>query len=351
MNRNVLRYFHPILPSENLRRQPVQVEIAGRAYVLFRDADRHPAALDGRCPHRRASLSKGRVHPNGRLVCPYHGWSFDAEGRGRSPACPTLSHCDTRAYQVVERFGFLWLAERETSPAAFPTLGWPDFNFAGSVSTLVRAPMEVTLDNISEDEHFPYIHTTFGWGKESLAQVRVVTATFDDYSEVRYTGPQRASVWAPLGGVRTGDQFHNEWYTRFEPVHTVFTFGWHDRASGVERPVTTRAAVFLVPETDMSTRIHMFLFLKIAPSLHRHLRRLMHWLARHIASLELARDVRLIEDVAAAPASLSGMRLTQFDKALIHNRKLLQTVYWATAERYSERPIKEAISMMNEVAG
>ena len=51
-------------------------------------------------------------------------------------------------------------------------------------------------------------------------------------------------------------------------------------------------------------------------------------LARHIAGLELRRDIGLIEAVAAAPSTLDGMRLTRFDQALIHNRKLLRTLYW-----------------------
>jgi phenylpropionate dioxygenase-like ring-hydroxylating dioxygenase large terminal subunit len=308
--------------------------------VLFRDAARRPAALDDACPHRRAPLSLGTVRPDGRLACAYHGWNFDAEGRGQSPSSPTLKHCDTRAYQVIERFGYLWLAQRETPLATFPALGWEGFDFAGTVSARVRAPMEVTLDNISEDEHFPYLHTTFGWDERGLSEVSVETATFADHSEVRYSGPQRASPWAPLGGVRPGDHFHNEWYTRFEPVHTVYTFGWRDRRSGQARPITTRAAVFLVPEAEMRTQLRMFLFLRIAPSPYRRLGRAMQWLARHIAAKELARDVRLIEAVASAPGTLRGMRLTRFDQALIHNRKLLRAVYEAPLERRTDPEVR-----------
>jgi phenylpropionate dioxygenase-like ring-hydroxylating dioxygenase large terminal subunit len=47
------------------------------------------------------------------VVCPYHGWAFDAEGRlrdvpsaepGRWPKRPLLS-----SYPVVEQGGFVWL--------------------------------------------------------------------------------------------------------------------------------------------------------------------------------------------------------------------------------------------------
>jgi phenylpropionate dioxygenase-like ring-hydroxylating dioxygenase large terminal subunit len=337
MSQDVLRYFHPVLPSSALRKRPVQTMIAGRKYVLFRDAQGRAAALDDQCPHRHAPLSRGSVRAGGRLACPYHGWSFDAEGHGRSPSDPRLTQCDTRAYQVMERFAHVWMASRETSPSTFPALQWSGFDFAGSLSITVRAPMDVTLDNISEDEHFPFVHTTFGWDENSLAEVSMETKAFADHSEVSYSGRQRATFWAALGGVRPGDQFHNQWSTRFDPVHTVYTFGWKDPQSGHDRPITTRAAVFLVPETSARTRIDMFLFLKIAPSIYRRLGSVMHRLARHVARMELRRDVRLIENVAEAPGNLDGMRLTRFDRALIHNRKLLQRVYWSTPERRDSR--------------
>ncbi|MGB5135320.1 MAG: Rieske 2Fe-2S domain-containing protein, partial [Prochlorococcaceae cyanobacterium] len=33
------------------------------------------------CPHRLVPLSEGRLNERGELECPYHGWSFDGEGR------------------------------------------------------------------------------------------------------------------------------------------------------------------------------------------------------------------------------------------------------------------------------
>ncbi len=242
----VLRYFHPILPSGKLRRRPVQSQVAGRKYALFRDSTGRAAALDDACPHRRAPLSQGRVRADGRLACPYHGWNFDAQGRGRSPSCPDLTHCDTRSYQVVERFQYLWLAHRETPLSAFPSLGVDGFEFAGSLSTLFPAPMDVALDNISEDEHFPFIHTTFGWHADEAAAVSIET-------------------------------------------------------------------------------------------FQRRIRPVIHWLARHIAGMELERDARLTGLVSQASSTLRGMRLSRFDQALIHNRRLLRTLYWGTGVRQKGR--------------
>ena len=88
---DVTRYFHPVLAAKKLGGKPVRVLIAGRAYVLFRDRAGRAAALVDTCPHRFSPLSRGRVRSDGRLACPYHGWHFDAEGKGCNPSQPTLA--------------------------------------------------------------------------------------------------------------------------------------------------------------------------------------------------------------------------------------------------------------------
>src|SRR5687768_15590789 len=95
----VTRFFHPVLAAKRLRDKPVRVTIAGQAFVLWRDGAGRAAAFVDACPHRKAPLSAGRVRPDGRLQCPYHGWNFDADGHGRSPSQPKLEKCDATAMQ------------------------------------------------------------------------------------------------------------------------------------------------------------------------------------------------------------------------------------------------------------
>lgn len=54
--------------------------IFGTPLVLFRDASGRPAALLDRCLHRNARLSAGACF-DGKVGCPYHGWTYDSEGR------------------------------------------------------------------------------------------------------------------------------------------------------------------------------------------------------------------------------------------------------------------------------
>ena len=72
-----------VIRSNRLRAQaPLGLEVAGEKVVFFRDATGKAAALIDRCPHRGARLSLGTVR-NGCLQCPFHAWTFDADGSVR----------------------------------------------------------------------------------------------------------------------------------------------------------------------------------------------------------------------------------------------------------------------------
>ncbi len=325
---DVTRFFHPVLAARKLRGKPVRVELAGRAYVLFRDAQGRPAALADACPHRFAPLSAGRVTPEGQLECPYHGWRFDADGHGRSLSQPDLKKCDARAFQVVERYDYLWLAARDAPLSAFPDFAPQGYEFNGSFSMLFRAPLHVVLDNFSEDEHTPTVHTRLGWDRTQAGGVEYDAQNFEDRTEVRYSAPQRPSYLMPLLLLRNGDIFHNRWVTRFDPPRADFTITWTG-PTGQQRPFTNRPIVFFVPETANTTRLHVFSFGLLHDERLRPIMPVVRRASIVLAWFEVRDDARFIPLVAGTPYSMKGMRLSRYDKPLIHNRKLLERIYFA----------------------
>jgi phenylpropionate dioxygenase-like ring-hydroxylating dioxygenase large terminal subunit len=75
-------------------------------------------AVDDTCPHRGAPLGDGWTTTDkktGRkcVVCPYHGWAFDSEGKLRDVPSATHGSWPKRpligSYAVEERGGFIWL--------------------------------------------------------------------------------------------------------------------------------------------------------------------------------------------------------------------------------------------------
>lgn len=325
------RHFHPVLAARELRQKPVRVLLGGRPYVLFRDQAGKAAALFDRCPHRFAPLSEGHVRPDGRLACPYHGWHFDGEGKGCNPHQPALAKCDAQSLQTVERYGYVWMAARETAPGDFPSMDWEGYELAGSFTTLFEAPLHVALANFSEDEHLPHVHTRLGWDERGASEVTFEAESYEDRSEVLYKGPQRPSPLIRFLLVKPGDTFHNQWVTRFDPLRHLYSFHWTDRETGDARPLRLRTMIFQLPETAETTRFHVFLFVSLKAPRLRFLMPVIKRAAVALGRHEINDDAALVKMVAGTPYEMKGMRLDKFDKPVIHNNKLLRTLYFGEA--------------------
>jgi phenylpropionate dioxygenase-like ring-hydroxylating dioxygenase large terminal subunit len=60
---------------------PLEIEIMGHKFAVWKSAKSVWSVLANECPHRMAPLSLGRVDPlTDCLECPYHGWQFDGGG-------------------------------------------------------------------------------------------------------------------------------------------------------------------------------------------------------------------------------------------------------------------------------
>jgi phenylpropionate dioxygenase-like ring-hydroxylating dioxygenase large terminal subunit len=346
--RDVSRFFHPIMPSTSLARGPHLVRLAGQRLALFRDNFGVAAALADACPHRKAPLSEGHVRPDGRLACPYHGWHFDKDGCGVSPSQPDLKKCDTSAYQVVERYGYVWVAARNVPLSAFPKMEWPEegFELFGAFAERFDAPLHVAFDNFSEDEHTPWVHTFLGWNERSLeGGLEFEANNYDDRTEVRYVAPQRDHPWRPILLTKKGDLFHNDWVTRFDPVRTIYTLYWSDPKSKKVRPIVTRAAIYFVPETDRTTWLHTFAYGKMADRRLRFMLPIVRKAVLHLARNEVRDDQKFVPKVADTPFDMKGMRLGKYDKPLVHNHKLLSRLYWG------EEPMLELVDVQRRAEG
>lgn len=155
--------------------EPVQITLLGEQIVMWRDASGEITAAPDRCPHREAPLSAGTV-TGGVLTCPYHGWSFGADGtcvtipssRPDVPVPPT-AHLQCVSTQVV--YGLIWMclgtpvgtvpAIAQETDAAFRRINTPVEPWQVSTPRLV--------DNFMDFSHFPWVHTgTFGAAQDPL---------------------------------------------------------------------------------------------------------------------------------------------------------------------------------------
>ena len=151
--------------------RPRTSTVLGVRLALWRRPDGSPAAVLDRCLHRNARLSAGDVF-DGCLGCPYHGWTYDGDGRlvgvpslppGEAP--PALS---LPTYPVREQHGLVWVWVGDRDPAdladrtPFPMPHWGEPGW-GAYYMTTRFANGVTnlVENFMDVPHTVYVHR--GW--------------------------------------------------------------------------------------------------------------------------------------------------------------------------------------------
>jgi phenylpropionate dioxygenase-like ring-hydroxylating dioxygenase large terminal subunit len=106
-------YWYPIAYEGEIGTDPRSFRMFGEQYVIWRDKDGGTAhASIDECPHRSSRLSQGWV-VDGCIVCPYHGWRFDPDGRcveipAADEGVPVPSRARVAPVPIAERYGLVW---------------------------------------------------------------------------------------------------------------------------------------------------------------------------------------------------------------------------------------------------
>jgi phenylpropionate dioxygenase-like ring-hydroxylating dioxygenase large terminal subunit len=322
----VLDHWHPVVLSRSLRRKPKAVRIDGREIVVFRTASGTPAALDEVCPHRRMRLSLGCVIGD-RIQCKYHGWTFAPDGRGESPGTPKLHACAT-SYEVREAHGAVWV-RRAGARTEFPEFDRAGYHAMGTLQHTIRAPLELVVDNFTEIEHTPTTHGVFGYPLEMMPLVKVTHEATPTSVRTVNAGPSKPLPWLLriLVGVGRGDEFVDDWTTRFSPVHTRFDHEWENPTTGRRGRVGWRLFIVWTPVSGGETLATTFAFARSTYPGPAGGLNLFKWLMLRMIDKEIKLDVAVIEGLASHDTSIEGLKLSRFDKALGLNRERIATVY------------------------
>lgn len=200
-------WYVAALSKQVTTRRPFASEIMEAPLVLFRDAQGRARALLDRCLHRNAPLSRGDLF-DGCIACPYHGWTYD--GDGRCVIVPSESHeprprpgLQVQRFPTLERDGLIWVwmgdpdRAGDKEPFRMPHAGergWSTYymltDFDGDVTDLVENFMDVP--------HTEFVHA--GW-----------------FRRARHARPVRVTV------ERTRDAVHVEY---FKPDDTIGFANW-----------------------------------------------------------------------------------------------------------------------------
>ncbi|HEY2386416.1 MAG TPA: SRPBCC family protein [Candidatus Binatia bacterium] len=147
-------------------------EGCGRSAVVWRGPDGTLRAFVNACRHRGMRVADGRGHAERALVCPYHSWSYDCEGRlagmpGREGfADVPAAELGLTALPVHERAGLVWVSFGRDGDAF--DLGGADAELAGfglgAYHPVERrghrfaANWKLTIDSFMEAYHLHFLH-------------------------------------------------------------------------------------------------------------------------------------------------------------------------------------------------
>ena len=173
--------------------------LLGRDLVLWRDERGDPHVMDAYCPHLGANLALGGRVEGCNLVCPYHWWEWD--GNGRNARIPYSERTNAKArvhtYPTIDRNGFVmfWYHPDPEQPPLWdiPELGeyftdeWTDFIRA---DWEVRCPWQELAENGPDYVHLKTVH-----GAATVPELE--SLTFDGYrnelrSKVEFATPRGA---------------------------------------------------------------------------------------------------------------------------------------------------------------
>ncbi len=218
------RFWYATVRIDALQAGPQAFTLLGEALVLFLDAQGNPAALQDRCCHRTARLSRGWV-VDGQVVCGYHGWVYDRSGRCVSiPQAPDraipASAC-TRAFHCVARYGYAWVALEE------PLRPIPDFvedvdlayrRIFQFYETWKTSPLRL-MENSFDNAHFSYVHRAnfgqFGQPRPSKYEIRATDWGFEAETIVPINNPPISHRITGTTEPETERHLFNRWYLPF----------------------------------------------------------------------------------------------------------------------------------------
>jgi len=205
MHEGLLNFWYAVEHADALGSAPRQVTVLGATYILYRDGSGAAKAARDRCPHRGASFKMGWVEA-GCLRCPYHGWSFEGDGRciripADQPGVPIPAQAKLSMLPTAEASGFIWIFPGDAAKAdpslipAFPQLNAPGWR-AVSGSYLWNANFSRVVESGLDTSHAPFVHKPFFVHRDDASVLPIEVSEAEGYSSclVKTKPPRRLGL-------------------------------------------------------------------------------------------------------------------------------------------------------------
>lgn len=242
---------------------PLDRRLLGEKVVLWRSSDGHVNAFENRCAHRAFPLSHSRIDGD-RLVCGYHGCTYDIDGK--CVHIPSQAQVPTgmrvRVFPVLEQPPFVWIwlgataAAAGSEPPRTPWINDPAWaTFADSWR--VNANYLMVHEHYLDFSYAPILHRRDVPREiESMPAFSDVEVSETTVSYTRILPQAHLTDWeADSTGLDRGVAYQRrESGTFVSPaMHRQF---WEIATANGELYITTRTHA-ITPETETSTHVFM----------------------------------------------------------------------------------------------
>ncbi len=157
--------WHAVMPVSQVEAENgvAGARIMGEDIVIWKAGDQILAWKD-LCVHRGTRLSLGEVRDGDTLMCPYHGWTYDADGQCiKIPAHPEQkppTKAKTITYHAKVAYEIVWVCLGEPANDIPVFEEWGDESYrkvlCGAYKFNAAGPRMV--ENFLDVAHFPFVH-------------------------------------------------------------------------------------------------------------------------------------------------------------------------------------------------
>ncbi|WP_019925682.1 aromatic ring-hydroxylating dioxygenase subunit alpha [Nocardia sp. BMG111209] len=183
--------------------------ICGEPLVFFRAEDGSVVALADRCIHRRYPLSKSR-RDGDRIVCGYHGFTYDRTGACVAVPAQTRIPRSARvaAFPVVEQDSFVWVWIGEPDLADATAIARAPWLVADGWTTIrglqtIQGRHALLMDNLMDLSHETYLHGGY-IGTPEVAETPITTEVDETAGVIRVSRHMDDAECPPFYAESTG---------------------------------------------------------------------------------------------------------------------------------------------------
>ena len=170
--------WYAVLSSHQLRKgQVLGARRFGENLVFYRTMAGQIGCANSLCPHRKASLGKGRMEKD-HIKCPFHGIEYDVTGKcvyipsdGKASAAGYARfHLESYPVREIGGIVFVWYGDEEPSgePDYFDVMVDRSFTY-DQVDDLWNVDYSRVIENQLDVSHLAFVHhNTIGRGGKTL---------------------------------------------------------------------------------------------------------------------------------------------------------------------------------------